>query len=491
MGPKPLRIAGSVAMVLVFAAPSVATAAEPGAYGQRERPCLFKAGAAVSNITPPLDEPVVGGWNSPPATHIHDELYARCVVLDDGQTKLALVLVDSLGVSREVFDEAKTIIRDKTAIPMQNIMMAATHTHSSISARGPRSAQAGERFGPYQDFMIQRIADGVRRAANHLEPARVGWGRAEEPTQVFNRRYFMKPGTPTPNPFGGTDQVVMNPGRGNPNILKAAGPTDPEVVFFSVQSADGRPIALLANYSLHYVGPAAGPVISADYFGVFADRIQELFGADRLDPPFVGILSNGTSGDINNINWLEKSTKRWPPYAKMRQVADLVARAVHRAHQQIVFHDWVKLDARQHELTLAARKPTQEQLAYAREILDKPEDAPKHHRRERIYANRVPALADAPERVSVLLQTFRIGDLAICAIPFEVFVEIGLELKEHSPFGQTFTISHANGSHGYLPTVRHHGLGGYETWLGTNRVEIQAAPQIVEDLLSMLRELRS
>lgn len=80
--------------------------------------------------------------------------------------------------------------------------------------------------------------------------------------------------TPTPNPFGGEDQVVMNPGRGNPNILKAAGPTDPEVALLSIQAADGRPIALVANYSLHYVGPAAGPVISADYFGIFGGTAQ-------------------------------------------------------------------------------------------------------------------------------------------------------------------------------------------------------------------------
>ncbi len=452
---------------------------------------VLRAGAATSNITPPLDEPLVGGWDSPPATHVHDELHARCLVLDDGATKLAIVLVDSLGISREVCDAAGKIVENRTGIPARNLLIAATHTHSSISARGSSRVKASDAFSDYESLMIRRIADGVRRAVNNIEPARIGWGRAGEPTQVFNRRYFMKPGTPTPNPFGGTDQVVMNPGRGNPNILKAAGPTDPEVSFVSVQSRAGRPIALLANYSLHYVGPAAGTVISADYFAVFADRIQELLGADRLDPPFVGIMSNGASGNINNINWPQKSDERWPPYAKMRQVADLVAGAVHEAHQQITFHDWVELDARRQDLRLVVRRPTQEQLAYARTILDKPEDAPKHHPRERVYANRVLGLADAPEQVTVVLQAFRVGDLSICAIPFEVFVEIGLELKKESPFGQTFTISHANGSHGYLPTARQHELGGYETWLGTNTVETQAASKIVDSLLSMLRELRS
>ena len=476
--------------ILVLAIVGTA-ASKPKAPTNAESARIFKAGAAASNITPPLDEPIVGGWGSPLAEHIHDELYARCLVLDDGRTRLVFVLVDSVGMSRDVYDAAKRIIHEKTGIPVENMLMAATHTHSSINARSSRNAPSLEGFSDYQEFVVRRVADGVRRALNNLEPARIGWGRTEEPTQVFNRRYYMKPGTPTPNPFGGTDKAVMNPGRGNPNILKAAGPTDPEIVFFSVQSKDGRPIALLANYSLHYVGPSAGPVISADYFGVFSDCIQQMLGADRLNPPFVGVLSNGTSGDINNINWPKKPDKRWPPYAKMTQVATLVAQAVHRAHQQIEFHDWVELDARQKELNLAVRKPTEEQLAYARKILDKPEDTPKYHRRERVYANRVLDLNKSPDNISIVLQAFRIGDVSVCAIPFEVFVEIGLELKQRSPFSRTFTISHANGSSGYLPTAAQHKLGGYETWLGTNRVEFHAAERIVKNLLTMLHQMRS
>ncbi|MHC4741025.1 MAG: hypothetical protein ACYS8Z_03890 [Planctomycetota bacterium] len=458
---------------------------------EKEAVHSFRAGASTGNITPPLDKPIVGGWGSPIAKHIHDELYARCLVLDDGDTKLVFVLVDSLGLPREAFDAAKRIIREKTAIPEENMMMAATHTHSSISARGPNKVKAAETLSDYQTFVISRIADGVRRALNNLQEARIGWGCVDEPTQVFNRRYFMKPGTPIPNPFGGTDKVVMNPGRGNSKILKAAGPTDPQVVFLSVQSNDGRPIALLANYSLHYVGPGVASVISADYFGVFADRIGKLLGVDTLDPPFIGMLSNGTSGDINNINWLEKPRKRWPPYEKMRQVAEKVAEAVHAAHKNIKFHDRVELDVRQRELSLAVRKPSEAQLAYAQKILNKPEDAPMYHKRERVYANRVMNLKDSPETISIVLQTFRIGDLGVCAIPFEVFVEIGLEVKRKSPFDPAFTISHANGSYGYLPTPRQHELGGYETWLGTSRVEFEASDKILKNILAMFNQMRS
>ncbi|MHC4121491.1 MAG: neutral/alkaline non-lysosomal ceramidase N-terminal domain-containing protein, partial [Planctomycetota bacterium] len=451
---------------------------------------LFRAGAAASNITPPLGEPVVGGWQSPLATHVHDELYAKCLVLDDGVTKLVIVICDSLGIAPEVFDAARDIIHEKTGIAHANMMMAATHTHSSISATARNRLVREKELRDYQRFLVMRIADGVQRAANNLEPARIGWASGSEPGQVFNRRCYMKLGTPTPNPFGGVDKVVMNPGRGNPNILKAAGPTDPEITFVSVQSAAGRPIALLANYSLHYVGGGEKGVISTDYFGMFSDRIQQLLGADRSDPPFVGIMSNGTSGDINNINWLKKPQKRPAPYEKMRQVADLVADAVYRAHRNVKFHDWVPLAAAQKNLTLAVRRPNAEQVAYARKILRKPEGAKAYHRHERVYANRTLQMHESPTEVSVSLQAFRIGDLGICAMPFEVFVEIGLELKAESPFEQTFVISHANGTYGYLPTVKHQALGGYETWLGTNRVEIQAAPKIVNTLMSLLESLK-
>jgi hypothetical protein len=471
----------ALTLCLIFFATSVKTRGE-------ERKVL-KAGASISNITPFLDMPIVGGWTAPPATHIHDELWARSVVLDDGKTRLAIVIVDNIGPSRAVCDEAKRRIADKTAIPPENIMIAGTHTHSSVSARGASRLQKELSFNDYQEFLIRRIVDGVRRAVNQLEPARIGWGSTEEPTQVFNRRYFMKPGTPTPNPFGGTDQVVMNPGQGNPNILKPAGPTDPQICFVSVQSQSGRPIALLANYGLHYVGPGPGAVISADYFGVFADRIQELLGADRLDPPFVGILSNGASGDINNINWPQKEERRWAPYERMQFVAHLVAQRVHEALSNVTYHEWVELAALASDLTLSVRKPTPEQIEYAKAVLAKPADAPKYHVHERTYAERVLNLVHDPDQVDIPLQVFRIGEVGICALPFEVFAEIGLELKQKSPLPRTFVISHANGHFGYLPTPEQHALGGYETWLGTNFVEFEASVKIVHRLLEMLTQV--
>lgn len=450
---------------------------------------VFRAGAAMSNVTPPLGELIVGGFNPVPSTHVHDELHARCLVLDDGTTRLAIVVCDNVGIPREIFDAAKRIIQSETGLPSTHVLMAATHTHSATSLRGPNRLLPFDSFNEYQRFYIRRIADGVRRAINQLQPAQIGWGAVDEPSQLFNRRWLMSDEKELRTPFGGVDKVRMNPPRTSPHLVKPAGPTDPQVSFLSVQSKTGRPIALFANYSLHYVGGVAGTDISADYFAVFADRIGQLLATDRLNPPFVGILSNGTSGDVNNIDFTKK-TESLPPYEKMRQVAHLIADRVYEGHRRIKFHDHVSLAAAQEELTLAFRKPTAEQLAWAAATLAKPENVPRYHPNERAYAERIKQLAAGPDHVEILLQALRIGDLGIAAIPFEVFTETGLQIKRQSSLQPTFNMELANGSYGYLPTPPQHALGGYETWLGTNIVEIEASTKIAQTILGLLAQVK-
>src|SRR5215813_8726502 len=138
-------------------------------------PKVFRAGAAASNITPPLGEPIVGGWTSPPATHIHDELHARCLVLDDGRTKLGTVLCDNVGIPRQVFDAARALVQKESGIAGDHMLLAATHTHSATTARGENVLVADASLSAYQQFLARRIADAVRRAVNQLEPAEIGW----------------------------------------------------------------------------------------------------------------------------------------------------------------------------------------------------------------------------------------------------------------------------------------------------------------------------
>jgi hypothetical protein len=355
--------------------------------------------------------------------------------------------------------------------------------------RGP-----GEGNGPvldnYQAFLARRIADGVQRALNNLEPARIGWGAGQVPQHVFNRRWLLKDGKTAVNPFGAQDRAIMNPGSGRKDLERPAGPVNPEVYFISVESTQGRPIALLANYWLHYVGGVPLGQISADYFAVFADRVQQLLGADRQDPPFVGILANGPCGDVNNINITAPAPKKYGPYEKIRLVADDMAREVVRVRATIQHRGWVELKAAATELDLKTRRPTPELVAKARQIMARPATISPIHRHEKAYAERTISAADWPDSLSIVLQTFRLGDLGIAAIPFEVFTETGLEIKAKSPFKDTFTIELANGGYGYLPTPEQHQVGGYETWLGTNRVEREATRKIVKTLLGLFEQVK-
>src|SRR5690606_2128142 len=255
-------------------------------------------------------------------------------------------------------------------------------------------------------------------------------------------------------------------------------------------SLAGKPIALLANYSLHYVGGVPSDHVSADYFAVFADRIQELLGADRQDPPFVGIMSNGTSGDVNNINFGGAAEKN-APYEKMNKVADDVAKEVYRVQQTLEYRDWVSLQAVQSEITLQVRKVSPDLVARSEMVMGRPDSVKPVHSLEKIYAQRVLQFhKEWPDKIEIVLQTFGIGDLGIAAIPFEVFTEIGLEIKSKSPFEDTFTIELANGSYAYLPTPEQHELGGYETWITTNRVETRASEKIVDELMNLFRSLK-
>ena len=170
-------------------------------------PGPLQAGAATSNITPPLGTRIVGGFVPYPAEHIHDELHARCLVLDDGQTRLALVVCDLLGLHRSVGVEARRLIEKEAGIPPQNMLISATHTHSAGTALGHNRYANEQELDDYQRFVARRIADGVRRASNLLRPAEIAFTRVDVPEQVHNRRWLMREGTVPPNRFGKIDRL--------------------------------------------------------------------------------------------------------------------------------------------------------------------------------------------------------------------------------------------------------------------------------------------
>jgi len=200
----------------------------------------------------------------------------------------------------------------------------------------------------------------------------------------------------------------------------------------------------------------------------------------------VGAMANGTSGNINNINFRGGQPKQ-PLFGQMRLVAHRVAQAVHEAQGKIEHKEWAPLKALQTEITLGVRKPTTRDYQWAQGVLSTTSQLLSP---DEVYARETVLMNDFPGEVALILQALRIGDVGVAAIPCEVFVEIGLDLKKNSPWKPSFTISLANGYNGYLPTVEHFQLGGYETWRArSSYLETNAAPKIYNTVLGLLKNL--
>jgi hypothetical protein len=253
----------------------------------------------------------------------------------------------------------------------------------------------------------------------------------------------------------------------------------------SIQSPEGRPIALLGNYSTHYAG---APAVSADYFAVFAEKFGELIGADKVRedgaPPFMGVMSNGTSGDTNCNNFL-RPKREYDRFTVGRDTAE----AAFEAYQRIQYQDWVPLAMAERKLTLNVRLAGAEELAKAKQVVAALEDR-KPKTLEEIYAREAVILSELPPTRELKLQAIRIGDLGIAAIPNEVFSSTGLTIKKESPFKTTFTIELANGAEGYIPPPEQHKLGGYTTWRArTSSLEVEAEPKIRATIMELLNEV--
>ena len=449
----------------------------------------FRAGAAVANITPWMGVSINGNMTDHKGASAHDQLHARALVLDDGKTRLAIVVADSCMIYREILDAAKKLVHERTGLPLENMLMSATHTHSGGACCSVFQSDADP---AYQHFVTLRLADAVQQAIANLAPAQIGWGVGREPRHVFNRRWRLKPGVVIKDVWGRTNDLVkMNPRPGSPELLEPAGPTDPEVPVLALRTPAGKPIALLANYSMHYVG-VPGRTYSADYFGAFCDRVQELLGADRQDPPFVAIMSNGTSGDCNSVNFREES-KPEAPYVKLHRVANDLAESALATWKKIAWHDRVDLQSAQKEIQLAVRKASPSELESAKATLAKAktENGQLTGWGGDVYAREAVLLDAYPDHVPLIIQTFKIGDLGLAAIPCEVFAEIGLEIKKLSPFKPSFTIELANGYNGYLPTPAQHKLGGYETWRArSSSLEVDASTKILSTVAELFDRLK-
>lgn len=438
----------------------------------------LKAGVASVDVSP-VKFPVIvnGGFLAAKATQVQDKLFARTLVLDDGSGPLSMTVVDSCMMPRDLLDKAKAEASRQTGIPTERMLVSATHTHTAPSAMGALGTPPDP---DYVAMLPGLIARSITSAAGKMQAARIGWTVVEDFDHTHTRRWIRRPDKMITDPFGVKNvRANMHPGYLNPDVIGPSGPVDPALSIISVQSAEGKPLAILANYSMHYFG--AKPV-SADYFGVFSARIAQLLG-QKDGEGFVGIMSQGTSGD-----------QHWMDYGKaktditMPAYAEAMAQTAFAAIGKISYQAETPLAMAQTTLRLTRRLPDAERLKQARETKVKmgdriPKDIPE------VYACEAIEMDANPNR-ELILQAIRIGSLGITAIPNEVYAITGLKLKAMSPFSTTVNIELANGSEGYIPPPEQHKLGGYTTWPArTAALEVTAEPKIVETLLGLLEKV--
>lgn len=451
----------------------------------------FRAGTAVVDISPTVF-PIQ--LRSGPSQYVHDPLYVRAIAFENGPGRAVIAVVDAIGVDRETCDEAKAVVAERTGWKPADMVVCATHTHSA-----PKGGDTTPGRIAYEEQRFNGVVRALAGAIESLEPAKVGFATDEEPSEVCNRRWFLKPGTMEPNPFGELDQVRTNAPRAN--LLKPAGPIDPALCVVDVRTRRGRALGLIANYALHYVGgiPTVkeedGKVVgmaSADYFGEFARVMPYRVGGANPPENFVAMMTNGASGDINNIDFYGKRPPR-APFEQIQIVAAKAADAAWRAVKKIEQYDENPLIAtRQREITLKYRQTSPAEVERARKLLELPrKEREQIHSKATQYANATLTYSEPDRTENVIVQAIRIGDQAIVTMPFEVLVEIGLEIKEKSPFPRTFLIELANGAYGYLPPPQQHELGGYETWIGTSRFDKESSVILTRNLLEMLEELKT
>jgi len=328
----------------------------------------------------------------------------------------------------------------------------------------------------YYNLFCERVAEAVSMAVENLAPAKVGWGVGSKPEFTRCRRNLLEPGTFAPNPFGEQKDRAVMCGWGK--AIRPTGPVDPQVGVLSVQHSDGRPLAVLANYSIHYVSGAKPGAVTADYHGHFAERLATLMKADNADPPFVGIMSRGNAGDTACYRG---------GYESMKKVGNALAEEAFRVCRQIDYHDRLPMAVRQSTIQLGVRRPGVERIEWAKAVLAGTWKG-KVHRWTQVYAKGTLELAKFPASIPFCLQAFRIGDLAVTAVPCEMYASTALAIRKASPLHPYFNIDLANGFWGYLPPPEQHKLGGYTTWPTTSScLEVDAEPKIRRELLRLLR----
>jgi hypothetical protein len=441
----------------------------------------FQAGAAELDITPPVGYRMAGYFNERISTGVHDPLYAKAIVLQQGRKRVALVFSDLVGVSRDITSKARRRASEQTGIPPENIVICATHTHTGPLYDGAlrnyfhkaaleKSATDPHETTDYPAFLVEQWVNVIAAAEAQVRPAQLAVGVAKQEGLSFNRRFWMKDG-----------KVVFNPGRLNPDIVQPAGPIDPDVGILLARRLEAtEPFAGMTVFAVHS-DTVGGTLYSADYEYFLEGTLRRAFGTG-----FISAFGIGTCGDLNHINVKEQDSMKG--FERAEHIGAILGQTVVDAAKTLPDITKPALAARSTTLNVPLQEVTPEQVADAHTTVDKLGDTNVTFL-AKVAAVRVLDLASQGPICPIEVQVFRLdADSAIVCLPGEIFVELGLAIKQASPFKTTIVMEICNDSPSYVPTLKAFEEGSYE--VTNSRVKPGAGEMLVDAAVNLLKELK-
>jgi len=444
----------------------------------------LKAGATVANITPPVGVDMTGFGGRPSgAVGIHDDVFAKVLVLDNSNQKLVIVTSDLLSLDFDLVARIRELIKEQLHIPPENVMLSSSHTHSgpaTISLRG-----LGEHDESYVDVLVKKIVGATAEADAKLADAQFGFGRGNVQIGV-NRRQKRDDGA-----------MVLG--------VNLDGKVAPYVDVVRVDNAEGKPMAILFCHAAHpVVLGGSNLLISADYPGYAMQVIQQ------VEKGSVAMFAQGCSGNIN-------SNPVGRTFEDARRLGTILGAAVIGTAEQLETRSGaasvparIELRSRSKTIHLPLQEPIpvaeaqrlvenyQKELA---EIKEKGIGRPRSYMVQGQLEWAQDMLKESQEGKKSRTQAFEIqamqlGDIAIVSLTGEVFIELALEIAARSPYEQTIVLGYTNGCIGYIPDEESYPDGGYEVssayrYYGTLMIKPESDRMIRDAAVEILAEMSS
>jgi hypothetical protein len=450
----------------------------------------LKVGFAERDITPDIGMEQPGGYGKAFHQKLHDPCKVRAVVFDDGQKRVALVGLDALFVMRSSVVKARKAIHEKCGIAPEAILVGASHSHSSgplgmiVPGQFDHASPlvqtlAYEKSSCANPVYVERVEKAIVEAVCQADSSRVeascGIGKGIEDKVAFNRRFRMKNGL-----------SYTHPGKGNPDIVEPAGPTDPEVGVIGVWNKEGKLLGCVVNFACHATCNPGG--ISANWIYYMEQAIRGALGPDA-----VVVFLQGACGDVTQVDNLDPHVnpgpEDWSRLVGGRVGAEAVKVLVNMPRGTLT-----PIDYSVGNLLLKRRVPKPERVQKCLEMVQ--QDPKKVGATEWTFAKEIllldAILAKEPTK-DVEVQAIQVGPAVFLTNPAEFFCQLGLDIKAKSPFAFTFPVELANDCVGYVPTEEALGPrgGGYETRLtGYSNLEPTAGTKMVQKALELAGKMK-